>query len=261
MERIRVKLSPSKERGRKVLSQKTGMGRPIPVITGMGGIIRDLENQNADKIQQLSDNLSVQGNVLANELVKQDVNTKTELEYLRKQDSGIYNALNSHVLADNPHGITKETIGLNRVDNTTDAEKPISVATQIALNEKADKAELEEMGIVLTEAIKKQKEYEKKSNNVNYIGGVGGGELPLGGKKGQILAKRSNKGLDVEWVDKPTVPTVNDATLTIQKNGTDVATFTANSSENKTANITVPTDTSDLTNGAGYAQVIIRRYS
>ena len=48
------------------------------------------------------------------------------------------------------------------------------------------------------------------------------------------------------------IPTVNDATLTIQKNGTDVATFTANSAINQTANITVPTDTSDLTNGAGF---------
>ena len=38
-----------------------------------------------------------------------------------------------------------------------------------------------------------------------------------------------------------TIPTVNNATLTIQKNGTNVATFTANSSSNATANITVPT--------------------
>lgn len=48
------------------------------------------------------------------------------------------------------------------------------------------------------------------------------------------------------------LPTVNDATLTIQKNGTTVNTFTANASSNVTADITVPTDTSDLTNGAGY---------
>lgn len=48
--------------------------------------------------------------------------------------------------------------------------------------------------------------------------------------------------------DKPTIPTVNNATLTIQKNGTNVQTFTANSSTNKTANITVPTKTSDITN-------------
>lgn len=40
--------------------------------------------------------------------------------------------------------------------------------------------------------------------------------------------------------NKPTIPTVNDATLTIQKNWTAVATFTANSSTATTANITVP---------------------
>lgn len=49
-----------------------------------------------------------------------------------------------------------------------------------------------------------------------------------------------------------TIPTVNNATLTIQKNGTTVKTFTANSSSNVTANITVPTKTSELTNDSGF---------
>lgn len=40
-----------------------------------------------------------------------------------------------------------------------------------------------------------------------------------------------------------TQPTVNNATLTIQKNGTNVATFGANANSNVTANITVPTVT------------------
>ena len=48
------------------------------------------------------------------------------------------------------------------------------------------------------------------------------------------------------------IPTVNNATLTIQKNGTTVNTFTANASSNVTANIIVPTDTGDLTNNAGF---------
>lgn len=52
--------------------------------------------------------------------------------------------------------------------------------------------------------------------------------------------------------NKPTIPTVNNATLTIQKNGTNVQTFTANASSNKTANITVPTAVSELSNDAGY---------
>ena len=46
-------------------------------------------------------------------------------------------------------------------------------------------------------------------------------------------------------------PTVNNGTLTIQKNGTNVQTFTANQSSNATANITVPTKVSDLTNTSG----------
>lgn len=52
--------------------------------------------------------------------------------------------------------------------------------------------------------------------------------------------------------NKPTIPTVNDATLTIQKNGTTVQTFSANQSGNATANITVPTKVSDLTNDSGF---------
>lgn len=52
--------------------------------------------------------------------------------------------------------------------------------------------------------------------------------------------------------NKPTIPTVNNGTLTIQKNGTDVATFGANQSTNATANIIVPTKTSQLTNDSGY---------
>lgn len=48
------------------------------------------------------------------------------------------------------------------------------------------------------------------------------------------------------------IPTVNNATLTIQKNGSNVATFTANSATNATANITVPTKTSDLTNDSNF---------
>lgn len=40
--------------------------------------------------------------------------------------------------------------------------------------------------------------------------------------------------------DFPSIPTVNNATLTIQKNGTTVKSFTANASSNVTCNITTP---------------------
>ena len=75
--------------------------------------------------------------------------------------------------------------------------------------------------------------------------------------KAQILNKPSlatvaTSGSYNDLSNKPTIPTVNNATLTIQKNGTNVETFTANASSNKTANITVPTKVSELTNDSGY---------
>jgi hypothetical protein len=47
-------------------------------------------------------------------------------------------------------------------------------------------------------------------------------------------------------------PTIGDATLTIQKNGTAIDTFTANATVNKAINITVPTATSDIDNDSGF---------
>lgn len=66
------------------------------------------------------------------------------------------------------------------------------------------------------------------------------------------LATVATSGSYNDLSNKPTIPTVNNATLTIQKNGTTVNTFTANASSNVTANITVPTQTSDLTNNSGF---------
>ena len=66
------------------------------------------------------------------------------------------------------------------------------------------------------------------------------------------LATVATSGSYNDLTNKPTIPTVNNATLTIQKNGTQVKTFTANASSDVTANITVPTKTSELTNDSGF---------
>lgn len=50
---------------------------------------------------------------------------------------------NSHVAnTSNPHSVTKAQVGLGNVDNTSDLAKPISTATQTALNAKANSADL-----------------------------------------------------------------------------------------------------------------------
>lgn len=54
------------------------------------------------------------------------------------------------------------------------------------------------------------------------------------------LATVATSGSYNDLSNKPTIPTVNNATLTIQKNGTTVNTFTANASSDVTANIEVP---------------------
>lgn len=53
--------------------------------------------------------------------------------------------------------------------------------------------------------------------------------------------------------NKPTIPTVNNAALVIQKNGTNVATFTANAAAAVTANISVPTTVTELSDASDYA--------
>ena len=71
-------------------------------------------------------------------------------------------------------------------------------------------------------------------------------------KNKPALATVATSGSYNDLSNRPTIPTVNNATLTIQKNGAGVATFTANASSNVTANITVPTKTSDITNDSNF---------
>lgn len=58
-----------------------------------------------------------------------------------KQVAGSYEAANANIQAHigssaNPHSVTKAQVGLGNVDNTSDAAKPVSTATQTALNGK-----------------------------------------------------------------------------------------------------------------------------
>ena len=58
-----------------------------------------------------------------------------------------------------------------------------------------------------------------------------------------------------KYCDLTGTPTIWNATLTIQKNWTNVKTFTANATSNVTANITVPTDTCELSNTAWFITI------
>lgn len=61
------------------------------------------------------------------------------------------------------------------------------------------------------------------------------------------LATVATSGSYNDLKNKPTIPSVGNGTLTIQKNGTSAGTFTANDTTDKTINIIVPTKVSELT--------------
>lgn len=62
------------------------------------------------------------------------------------------------------------------------------------------------------------------------------------------LAAVATSGSYNDLNDQPIIPSVGNGTITIQKNGAQVDTFTTNQSSNKSINITIPTFTWDATN-------------
>ena len=64
----------------------------------------------------------------------------TGTAYDGKKGKDTTDKLNTHILDyNNPHKVTKSQVGLENVDNTSDVNKPISTATQNALDKKLDK--------------------------------------------------------------------------------------------------------------------------
>lgn len=89
----------------------------------------------------------------------------------------------------------------------------------------------------VTSAIQTQLNSKSATGHTHTAGDVAG------------LATVATTGSYNDLTDKPSI---NNATLTIQKNGSTVKTFTANASSNVTCNITVPTKTSELTNDSNF---------
>lgn len=80
----------------------------------------DTLKELADAISKNSDIMSALQSAIGNKANVADLNTHTS-------DTN------------NPHGVTKEQVGLGNVDNTSDMDKPVSTATQEALDGKSPK--------------------------------------------------------------------------------------------------------------------------
>ena len=201
--------------------------------------VQELETDNAERITATENGLfNLAGNLATTE------------QNLIDSIGIVNNGLQEHKGAENPHGITKKTIGLDKVDNTSDMDKPISKAVQNALDEKADKDEIqairEELG-----------EYQEKNDRFtnalsNYTGGLAysGSDITIDDmlsteSENPVQNKVITNALN-EKADISDIPTVNNATLTIQKNGTSTGTFSANASEDVNINLIIPTTASDV---------------
>lgn len=92
------------------------------------------------------------------------------------------------------------------------------------------------------------------SELTNLESNIGDAYDAVNDMSGIIPQHKNMANLDqaIRTIPQSSGPTPGDGTLTIQKNGSTVATFTANQSTNTTANITVPTKTSDITNDSGF---------
>lgn len=125
---------------------------------------------------------------------------------LQKQISDNLTALTSHTGSTaNPHSVTKAQVGLNNVDNTSDANKPVSTATQTALNGKVDNSR------VLTDVPAGAKFTDTVYTHPTTAGNK---HIPTGGAVGQTL-KNTASGT-ATWQDE-TITTINGKTGAIAK--------------------------------------------
>jgi len=117
------------------VSDPTASGTTLTVIDT---ITQDANGEILPTKKTIQDGTTAQKGVV--QLTNSTSSTSTTTAATPNSVKTVNDALSSHTSdTDNPHGVTKAQVGLGNVDNTSDANKPISTATQTALNAKADK--------------------------------------------------------------------------------------------------------------------------
>ena len=148
---------------KKLAINQDQMNAHLAALTEQEATLANLETQNANDIVKTNETIVEVAKQVGREI-------QNDRKALKQTAQGISQALTetseilsakieAHELAKNPHKITKATIGLDKVDNTSDLDKPISKATKKALDKKVDKSELEEVNKKLTEARKKHESF------------------------------------------------------------------------------------------------------
>lgn len=122
------------------------------------------------------------------------------------------------------------------IDTGTYEAHPLYIGTNVAVGSYTDSANNMNMSMTQTAAGVTILFYttEQMMDDYGYV-------------QSNDLSTVATTGAYDDLINPPEIPVVNNATLTIQKNGATVQTFTANQSTNATANITVPNITLQTT--------------
>lgn len=116
----------------------TGVQNAIDTAVDAERVAREAEcKQIKDSITQ-----SGQGSTVA---------LDAEIKRAKEAEATITSNLNNHISDyHNPHKVTKAQVGLSDVDNTSDADKPVSNATQTELDKKANQTEVNQLQQTIT---------------------------------------------------------------------------------------------------------------
>lgn len=111
--------------------------------------------------------------------------------------AAVQGQLLAHIEEINPHNTTAAAIGLDKVDNTADIDKPVSTAQQAAIDEVKDLVDantetINSMNDASTGILAQAKEYMNEQ-----LGGVGeGAVVSVNGKAGAVVLEKADLGLE-----------------------------------------------------------------
>ena len=91
-----------------------------------------------------------------------------EIKRAKEAEAAITSNLNNHIQDyQNPHKVTKDQVGLSNVDNTSDADKPVSDATQTELDKKANQTYVNQLQQTITNMQTTIQQLQTKVNNMS----------------------------------------------------------------------------------------------
>lgn len=156
--KVYVKVDPQSESFLSVSSagvKITGVQNAINTAVDAERVAREAEcKQIKDSITQ-----SGQGSTVA---------LDNEIKRAKEAEAAITSNLNNHIQDyQNPHKVTKDQVGLNNVDNTSDADKPVSDATQTELDKKANQTYVNQLLQTITNMQSTIQQLQTKVNNMS----------------------------------------------------------------------------------------------